>query len=166
MKKITTKAISYIALLIAADVVLTRFCINTPYMKIGFGFMATAIAAILYGPIFAGIEAACADIIGSLLFPTGAYFPGFTLTAFLTGIVYGIFLKKNIRKTNVIICVLLTSILFSGIANTYWLSILTGKGIIALLPKRIIQTLIMIPIQIFGLFAANKIVNRTIQKNY
>ena len=79
---IKTKQLAISALLVTADVVLTRLlAINTPVMKIGLGFSAVAICAMLYGPWWTALTAALGDLLGALLFPTGAYFPGFTLTA-------------------------------------------------------------------------------------
>lgn len=70
-----TKKLTVSALLLAADVILTRIlAFNTPLMKIGLGFAATALCAMLYGPWWAAGIAALGDLLGSLLFPTGAYF--------------------------------------------------------------------------------------------
>ena len=81
------------AFLIALEIVLTRFCsINTPILRIGFGFLPVAMMGIMFGPLWAGIGYAVGDLLGMLIFPSGAYFPGFTLTAFLTGLVFGFFL--------------------------------------------------------------------------
>ncbi|MCR5664644.1 MAG: folate family ECF transporter S component [Oscillospiraceae bacterium] len=91
LRRLTTSA-----LLIALDVVFTRvLAINTPLMKIGLGFAAAALAAMLYGPAWAAMTAALGDLVGALLFPTGAYFPGFTLTAALTGLLFGLFLYRR-----------------------------------------------------------------------
>ena len=94
--KITLRQLTVSALLIALDVVFTRvLAINTPLMKIGLGFAAVALSAMLYGPLWAALTAALGDLIGALLFPTGAYFPGFTLTAALTGLLFGLFLFRR-----------------------------------------------------------------------
>lgn len=61
--------IVYMGLLIALKVILTRFLsIQTPIVRIGFGFLPIAVAGIMFGPIFAGI-AAIADILGMIIFP-------------------------------------------------------------------------------------------------
>lgn len=96
MPKITTKNLTTMALLIALEIILSRFLSLSAWnTKIGFSFVPVVIAAILLGPVYAGIVGALADFIGAILFPIGAYFPGFTLTAFLTGMVYGLFLYKQ-----------------------------------------------------------------------
>ena len=93
-KKFDTSMIVYIGVLTAMEIVLNRFLsINAWNLKIGFSFVPVAIAGMLFGPIPAAIVAALGDFVGALVFPIGPYFPGFTFTAFLTGIVFGFFLK-------------------------------------------------------------------------
>ena len=95
-----TRKLTLSALLLASDVLLTRvLAFNTPLMKIGLGFAAVAICARLYGAPWAALVAALGDILGSVLFPTGAYFPGFTLTAALTGLLFGLCLYGGDRKS-------------------------------------------------------------------
>ncbi len=56
------------ALLLAFDVVFTRLlAINTPLMKLGFGFAAVALCAMLYGPAWTALVAALGDLLGALL---------------------------------------------------------------------------------------------------
>ena len=94
--RFSTRTLTGLALLTAVEVVLSRFLsISTWNIKIGFSFIPIVVAAILYGPIEAGVVGALSDFLGAILFPIGAYFPGFTLTAFLTGCVYGLFLHRR-----------------------------------------------------------------------
>ena len=147
--KFDVKKLVQISLLIAIEVILTRFCsINTPIVRIGFGFLPIAIIAMMYGPLSAGIAYAIGDILGVMLFSTGQFFPGFTLTAFLTGIVYVVFLY-NKPKTwpRIIGAVLIVCLVINLGLDTLWLNILMGKGYLALLPTRIIKVAIMIPVQ-------------------
>ncbi|WP_313470196.1 folate family ECF transporter S component, partial [Carnobacterium sp.] len=69
-KKFDARSISIIGLLMALDIILTRFvAIETPIVRIGFGFLPVAIIAMLYGPWIAGIAAAITDFMGIMLFP-------------------------------------------------------------------------------------------------
>ncbi|KYH28601.1 MULTISPECIES: folate family ECF transporter S component [Clostridium] len=144
-----TSTIVYMALFIALDVVFTRFLsIQTPIIRIGFGFLPISLCSIMFGPIIGGITGAVADIVGMVIFPSGAYFPGFTLSAFVSGTIYGLVLhKKQISAVRILIAVALIIILVDSIMNTYWLSIITGKAAMALLMPRVIKNLIMFPIQ-------------------
>ena len=149
--KFDVKKLIQISLLIAIEVILTRFCsIQTPIVRIGFGFLPIAIIGMMYGPLSAGVAYAIGDLLGFALFPTGSFFPGFTITAFLTGIVYGVFLYNKPKTWPRIIGAVLTVCLVINLGlDTLWLSILMGKGYIALLPTRIMKAVLMIPVQTF-----------------
>ncbi|MBR0126958.1 MAG: folate family ECF transporter S component [Firmicutes bacterium] len=149
LKKNNTLRLVVMAFMIAISIVLTRFCsINTPIVRIGFGFLPCAIMGIMYGPLWAGAGYAIADILGMVIFPNGAYFPGFTLTAFLTGLVYGFFYRN--REVTLKSSILPNAIVSFGlnlILDTVWLMILMGQGFLALLPARIVKCAIMFVIQ-------------------
>ncbi len=129
-KQIPLRVIVSAALLIALEIILNRFLsINNSGWKIGFSFVPVVVAALLYGPWIAGTVGGMGDLIGSILFPIGPYFPGFTLCAFFMGFVYGIFLYKKKGKLfpHVIPPVLINYIVFGQLINTFWVSILSGK---------------------------------------
>lgn len=159
MQKNNTKRLVHVALLIAVEIVLSRFCsINTPIVRISLGFIPIAMVGMLYGPIWAGLAAAIGDIIGAVLVPTGAYFPGFTLTAFATGFTYGILLKDQDSWLRIILAVAIVSIALNLCLDTLWLYILTGQGYMALLPTRVVKCVIMTPVQVVVLrFISNRI---------
>lgn len=150
MKKIEIKDLAVMSLLIALEIVLTRFlAIQTPIVRVSFSFIPLALLGMMYGPLYAGIGAAVADIIGAILFPSGAFFPGFTLTAFLTGVVYGLFLYKH-EKSLFRICgaVLVVVLGLSLGLDSMWVQMTTGKAFLALIPVRFVKCLIMAPIQV------------------
>jgi len=166
MRKTNIKTLTYVAMLIAIEIVLSRFCsISTPIVKIGFGFVPIAVCAILYGPVWAGVAGGLADFIGAILFPIGAYFPGFTVSMVLTGIVFGLFLHK--RKSNwsgLAGAVTVNCVGISLCLSTYWLTIITGTPFLALLPTRVIQNVIMIPVQFIVLYTIRRPVFQHVMK--
>lgn len=149
-KKFDVRKLVQISLLVALQIILTRFCsIQTPIVRIGFGFVPVVIIATMYGPIYAGVSNGIADILGLMLFPSGSFFPGFTLTAILAGVIYGVFLyNKPITWGRIIAASVIINIVLNLGLNTYWLSIMMGKGFLALLPTRIVKELVMIPIKV------------------
>lgn len=153
--KINAKKLALSALFICADVLLTRLlAINTPLMKIGFGFAAVALCALLYGPLWAALTAALGDLLGSILFPVGAYFPGFTLTAALTGLIFGLFLYK--RKTGLksaFFAAVSNCVLITLLANTAMICFISGNDFKVLLTARLIQLAVMLPVQWAVLYA-------------
>lgn len=149
-------------LLICLEVVLTRFLsIQTPIVRIGFGFLPIAAAGILFGPALAGITGAIADILGMIIFPKGAYFPGFTVSAFVSGAIYGLALyKKPISFFRSLLAVGAIIVFVDLFMNTYWLTIITGKAAKVILAPRLMKSLIMLPIQTTFIFTLWKLINK------
>ena len=149
MSKFSTKQLITLSALVAMDVVLTRFLsVNAWNTRIGFGFVPMVLAAMLYGPLSAGIVAALADIIGAILFPTGPYFPGFTFSVFLMGLVFGYFLYKDRSLWRIVISVLITQFVISLFLTTYWIHMLYGAKYVPLLATRVVQSAIISAAQI------------------
>ena len=148
--KRNTKKLAASALLITADVVLTRLlALNTPIVKIGLGFAAVALCALLYGPWWAALTAGIGDLLGSLLFPTGAYFPGFTLTAACTGLIFGLCLyKKPARWFYPALAAALNTLRISDLANTAMICFITGNAWSVMLAARAVQLAVMLPTQL------------------
>lgn len=145
--KVSVKSVSFMGILVAMEIILARFSVHTWNLKIGFSFVPIVVAAILYGPIQGGLVAAVGDVISAVLFPVGAYFPGFTLTAFLTGAVFGWFFRKKVTLTNTILSVLAVQGIISQVMNTYWISFLYGSPFGPLFLTRIGQTAVMCVVQ-------------------
>jgi len=140
-----------VAFLIAMEIILTRYLSVdvAGIARIGFGFLPVAMIAIMYGPWWAGGAYALGDILGMLVFPKGAYFPGFTLTAFLTGVVFGLILyRKDISWQRTLIASLIVVLVLNLCMDTYWLHILMGQGFLAMMPLRIIKCSFEIPVQV------------------
>ena len=147
------RTIVWLALFTALFIVLERFLsINVWNMRIGFAFIALAMAGMLYGPLAAGLVGAAGDILGMLLFPTGPYFPGFTLNAFLTGAVFGLFLYKGMTVKRMIGAVAVNQLILGLFVQTLWISMTYGAPYIGLLPVRLTQCLVMIPVQLMSLY--------------
>lgn len=153
----TVRKLVILAFFVALFVVLERFLsINMWNMRIGFAFVALALAGMLYGPVAGGLVGAVGDILGMLLFPSGPYFPGFTLTAFLTGAVYGLFLHKGFTVKRMLGAVAVNQLVLSLFVQTLWISITYGSPYLALLPVRMTQCLVMIPVQLIVLQVLGK----------
>lgn len=148
-----TRRLTHMALLLAVEIVLSRFVsIPTPILKISVSFLPLSMVGILYGPFACCVVGGLADFIGAMLFPTGAYFPGFTLTAALTGLVYGLLLGGRPRSWwRIGLAVAIITVLLQLGLNTYWITWFTGKGYLALLPPRVFKTLAMLPLQTAGI---------------
>ena len=159
--KFSTRMLTTLSLLTAIEIVLSRFLsISMWNIKIGFSFVPVVAAAILYGPLAAGIVGALADFVGALLFPIGAYFPGFTLTAFLTGIVWGLFLHRKHGWPQIIAAVAVNQFVLSLFLNTLWISVLYNSPYVPLLATRIIQCVVLSVVQLLCIPAIARVVAR------
>lgn len=149
IKKSTTQKIVMMAIFIAMQVVLSRFLsINLQYLKIGFSFIPLMFASYLYGPAGGVIVAVVSDLVGAIAFPSGQFFLGFTVTAALTGFIFGLAFYKNCTTAKIVAGVIANEVLCSLLLNTLWLSIMYTSAFMALLATRIWQAVVMAVIQI------------------
>lgn len=166
------KKILFISFMIAATIVLTRFLsIRTPILTISFSFVPIIFTSIILGYKHSILVSVVADIIGALLFPNGAFFIGYTISALLTGLIYGLLLhnkkefilnKKFIIK--LIISIFLVSFLVNGVLNTIWILITVNDPSKIVVSIRIIKQLIMIPIIFIVTYSLAKIYNSKINE--
>ena len=99
-------------------------------------------------PLWAALVAALGDLVGALLFPTGAFFPGFTLTAACTGLIFGLCLYRRDRSLLwPILAAVLNVVLVSYLANTAMISYISGTPYTTLLKARAVQLAVMLPVQ-------------------
>ncbi|MER2175355.1 MAG: folate family ECF transporter S component [Carnobacterium sp.] len=162
--KYDARSISKIGLLMALEIVLTQFIsIETPIVRIGFGFLPIAIIGMLYGPWIAGMASAITDLVGTILFGGGVFFPGFVLSAFVGGMIYGLLLYKKPKSLKrIIIAILLVTVFVNLGMNTIWLTIMLDKAIFVILPTRLVQNLVLAPVNIMLLYFVVK--NKTLRK--
>lgn len=162
MKKLSTKMLVTAGVLIAMNIILSRFLsINAWNLKIGFTFLSVFIAAYFFGPAFGAIVAGVGDFLGAILFPIGPYFPGFTVTAVLVGLLYGVLLHKKQTPLRVLAAVSVDQLVLSLLLNTFWISILYGSPFGPLLVTRAVQCLVMMPIEFVCILGITKMLVRT-----
>ena len=148
MFKPNTKMLSALGVLLAIEIVLTRFVsFSTWNTRIGFGFVPIVLAGMLFGAVPAAIVAALGDFLGAVLFPIGPYFPGFTLTAALTGLTYGLLLHKNRSVVNAALAVLIVQFILGLLLNTFWIHVLYASPFVPLLATRATQSVLLSVVQ-------------------
>ena len=246
-KRLTsTSGLVKAALLAAISIILTRlFSIMVPLgglpaLRVGFGSLPLIVSGMMLGPVIGGVTGIVSDVVGYLMNPQGAYFPGFTLSSALFGVIPGLLFKtfkihrqkfnfnflnaimimifligmvwvmigsgvialtsrgitvsddasfylfaavfvvailfvimpfwmsKNLKNTSGFIgldklsfTVMITYILISLLLNTYWLSIMFGKGFLIFLPGRVVAAIPTIPVYTFLLYSISRFINLT-----
>lgn len=160
-----TKKLILAAMFLSILLVLSRFLsIKTSFLVISFSFIPMMLCGVYLGPKYSLAVAALGDLIGALIFPFGAYFPGFTITAGLMGFIYGIFLYKNPNKEikdktfifKLILSSLIVQIGVKVVIESAFLNIMYGKAYIAVILTRITTQAIMLPIQVITIYLLEK----------
>ena len=149
------RSLTMAAMLLAIQVLL-GFVASIPIgssIRISFGYLALASAGALLGPAVAPINGALADVIGFVLKPTGPYFPGFTITGLVSGLIYGLMLyRRDITLKRLLVTKLLIDVFCNLLLNTLWLNMLYGKAFFALLPGRALKNLLQYPVDVILLY--------------
>ena len=65
------------------------------YIRVGFSFLPNVIIDFLFGPVVGGVFGGAMDIIKYLMNPTGPFFPGFTISAIVGAVLYGVILYRQ-----------------------------------------------------------------------
>ena len=156
------RTITVVAMLMAIAIVLGSFSIVIgDYIKISFAFIANELTGMLFGPVVGGIMAGLTDILKYIMKPTGPFFFGFTLSAILGGLIYGIILyKKPVSLIRILIAKIIVMLFINLFLNTIWLSILYGQAFSILFSARLIKELIMLPIETALLFTTATAISR------
>jgi len=125
--KMTTKTLSYCALLAALGVVMARLFGLMPneFSRFSIEAVPTVIAGVLFGPVAGGLVGFTADLVGCLFSGYG-YNPIFCIPPILYGVCGGLFRPLLAKKVNffrvlltLLPAVVIGSILWQSFALTY-----------------------------------------------
>ncbi len=151
---------AYAGVLIALQIVLGNLVqIAFVEKQMNLGFLPIAVAGYLLGPVGGMIVAGLGDLLGTILFGTGAYFPGFTVTALVAGFLYGWmmcpgyqqWLKRAVPSpylelaVRAFLAASLASVVYIFL-NTYWLMYFISKSYWVILLSRLPFNLAEIPV--------------------
>lgn len=147
----------FIAMNITLDLLKLR--IDIPgFPRIGVGFLTNASIGMLFGPVVCMMMGFCTDVLGFMLNPGtggGGYFPGYTLTAMVAGVIWGVCLyctdSKSEGKLSFLLRTLAARVLITLVCNvfmnTLWLTLQGGKGMWVTLIGRLPAQMLILPIQ-------------------
>ena len=135
---LNTQTLVTSSLLTTISIVLTRLLgimiplAGLPALRLDLGHIPIAVTGVLFGPIAGGLAGIIADLLGFMVNSYGgAYFPGFTISSMLWGIIPGLFfliIKKRMMNINYnIISTIIIILLAIGV-----LSLLITSGVISI----------------------------------
>lgn len=90
-------------------------------LGLGIGYLVFSVIAMLYGPIVGTSIGLCSDIIGYIVKPNGVFFLGYTLSAMLSGFVYGLCLyRTRISFMKCLFARIFVNLFVNTILGTLW----------------------------------------------
>ncbi len=148
------------AMLLALSVILGFFKIPLSQVsEVRLQFLPIAADGMLFGPLYGGILGGLSDVLCYIVRPTGAFFPGFTISAVIQGVIYGFMLRKDQGVGRILAAQALDTVVISLILNPIWLMMLYGNSFIIIFMERIIKVLVMFPINTALLAAVVKLIS-------
>ncbi|WP_025729502.1 folate family ECF transporter S component [Atopobacter phocae] len=163
--------LSLFALIIAFRIMLSYiqpFSIP-PYVQMGVGFIGSALMGALVGPIAGFALGGLSDILTFFIGggSWGYFFPGYTFSAALGGMIYGIGLYRQEKSWQRIMWTVLAVTLICNIGfGSLWIKMMTGKAWMVFLPLRVMKNLISFPLNtmVLTLIFKQATIQRFIQK--
>lgn len=139
---------------VALDFLFTRvFCV---YLmggaeRVSLQFLASAACGWMMGPWWGAAVAAVGDLIGGLLGTSGfSFFPGFTLTAALRGLTYGLILhNRPVTFSRSLAAAASAGLLWGLLLNSFWLTFYLSKNFAAYVLAKAPVRLLLAPLQAF-----------------
>ena len=149
-----------------------RVCLNfltlplSDLCHISFLFIVAGISGGMFGPFVATLFGGIGDILSYVIHPMGCYFFGFTVSAMVAGLIYGLILYKNkFSVFRIVVAEVVVDIIVNVLMNTLWISILFGMGFWELLVSvRIPKNLITIPVSLCIFILLSPLINKFIKR--
>lgn len=121
-----------------------------PSLKIYFSFLVVGLGCMCYGPCVGMMAGAIIDSVGFLLSSYGEpYFPGYLVTAVLSGFIYGVLLYN--RKPTLLRIIVVRLIINYGsnvLLGSVWKAMLYGKGYYYYFTTGLVKNTTLLPVEV------------------
>lgn len=137
------KVLCVLGMLGALSIVLYTITFQiTDAIQIGLDPVCNILADCLFGPAVGSIFSGAMDMLNFFLNPRGAFNPGLTLNAIISGLFIGsMFYKKKPTPVKLFLVLLADHIILNAFLGTYWLYLVNGSGMLAWFPTRLASNL-------------------------
>ena len=136
----------------AASIVLESFPIYLlgTSLKIYFSFLVISLGCYVYGPAVGILVGFANDTLGFLISSFGEpYFPGYLITAMLSGLIYGTLLyRQRITVLRLVVVRLVINYGSNVLLGSVWKAMLYGKGYYYYFTTGLVKNTIMLPIEV------------------
>jgi len=169
-KKLSVRRLAFLGLMVALNVVLGRLSIQiSQEVRLSVvGFLPIAMAAYLLGPAYGALVGALGDVMNYVLFTHafGPYFPGYTLTAALSGLWYGWLLyEKPMTWYRAVLAIVPVILIGEMGLNSIWVYLMYSKSFWAKLPLRLLTNVLECPVKVLLLVGMTRMLKR-VPKTY
>lgn len=164
-RKSAVSRLVFLGLMVALNVVLGRLSIQlTQEVRLSVvGFLPIALAAYMMGPASGAMVGAMGDVVNYVLFTHafGPYFPGYTLTAALSGLWYGWVLHdKPITWYRAILAIVPVIIVGEMGLNSIWVYWMYSSSFWVKLPLRLMTNALECPVKVMLLMGMTRLLSR------
>lgn len=146
------KKLCVCALMIALQIIISNpfFSIQVhENLKITFGYLVTAVNCAIVGPVMALIYGFVLDNVSFMVFPSGTYFFGYTLSSMAGALVYALFFyRSKISVLRIALAKLVVNLLVNVALGSVWSSMLYSKGYIYYATASLVKNISLLPIEI------------------
>ena len=136
----------------AASIVLESFPIDLlgTSLKIYFSFLVISLGCYVYGPAVGILVGFANDTLGFLISSFGEpYFPGYLITAMLSGLIYGTLLyRQRITVLRLVMVRLVINYGSNVLLGSVWKAMLYGKGYYYYFTTGLVKNTTMLPIEV------------------
>ena len=136
----------------AASIVLESFPIYLlgTSLKIYFSFLVISLGCYVYGPAVGILVGFANDTLGFLISSFGEpYFPGYLITAMLSGLIYGTLLyRQRITVLRLVVVRLVINYGSNVLLGSVWKAMLYGKGYYYYFTTGLVKNTSMLPIEV------------------
>ena len=136
----------------AASIVLESFPIYLlgTSLKIYFSFLVISLGCYVYGPAVGILVGFANETLGFLISSFGEpYFPGYLITAMLSGLIYGTLLyRQRITVLRLVVVRLIINYGSNVLLGSVWKAMLYGKGYYYYFTTGLIKNTTMLPIEV------------------
>lgn len=131
--------------------------------RVSFGFLFSAATGMLFGPVVAGLQGIAADLVAFMLFNKSGdvFFLGYTLSAMLSGVLYGCFFyQRPMRWWRALLAKGTVNLFINLGLGTWWVILLYDRGLWAILPGRVTKNLLMLAVEVPLLMVVDQVLQR------
>lgn len=141
----------------------------TPSMRISVTFLANVVIGVMFGPVMGCVCGGVGDVIQFIIKPTGPYSICWTVSAALSGLLYGLFFYHRYPRklfdlryiVRTVIALTIDTVFINVLLGTLWCAVMYGKGFEYYFLSRFVKNIIQLPINVFLTYALLYIVKKT-----